>query len=62
MFPHTDVCYVLAFSCIMLNTSLHNPNVQFKPTIEQFITMNSEHEMGSLPAEIFEKIYSRCKL
>ena len=26
----TDACYVLSFSVIMLNTSLHNPNVKDK--------------------------------
>jgi cytohesin len=59
MFPHPDVCYVFAFSCIMLNTSLHNPNVQFKPTLEQFIAMNSENENGSASREIFEQTYNR---
>jgi Sec7-like guanine-nucleotide exchange factor len=51
---------VFAFSCIMLNTSLHNPNVQFKPTLDQFIAMNSENENGSASHEIFEKTYNRC--
>ena len=59
MFPHPDVCYVFAFSCIMLNTSLHNPNVQFKPTLDQFVAMNSENENGTASHDIFEKTYNR---
>lgn len=60
MFTHPDVCYLLAFSCIMLNTSLHNPNVIFKPSLEQFIEMNrdpdAEHQQ-TLTDEQFGRIY-----
>ncbi|KAJ3600907.1 hypothetical protein NHX12_031880, partial [Muraenolepis orangiensis] len=31
VFQSTDTCYVLSFAVIMLNTSLHNPNVRDKP-------------------------------
>ncbi len=59
---HTDICYVLAFSCIMLNTSLHNPNVQFKPTLQQFIAMNSENDSEQqLPELVFQQIYARYR-
>ena len=40
IFTNPDTCYVLSFAIIMLNTSLHNPSVKDKPSVEQFITMN----------------------
>lgn len=40
IFTNEDCCYVLSFAIIMLNTSLHNPSVKEKPTVEQFISMN----------------------
>lgn len=37
----------------MLNTSLHNPNVRDKPTVERFITMNRGiNDGGDLPEEL----------
>lgn len=30
VFPSADACYILSFAIIMLNTSLHNPNVKNK--------------------------------
>lgn len=35
-FSHEDTCYVLAFSTIMLNTSLHNPSVKDKVSQHPF--------------------------
>ncbi|TRY78949.1 hypothetical protein DNTS_018827 [Danionella cerebrum] len=53
VFQSTDTCYVLSFSVIMLNTSLHNPNVRDKPTVERFICMNRGiNEGGDLPEEL----------
>lgn len=43
----TDTCYVLSFSIIMLNTSLHNPNVRDKPPFERFVSMNRGINGGS---------------
>ncbi|XP_058047350.1 cytohesin-4 isoform X1 [Ahaetulla prasina] len=40
IFQSTDACYILSFSVIMLNTSLHNPNVKDKPPFERFMSMN----------------------
>ncbi|TRY87819.1 hypothetical protein DNTS_015722 [Danionella cerebrum] len=40
VFQSTDTCYILSFAIIMLNTSLHNPNVKDKTTLERFISMN----------------------
>lgn len=53
IFENSDTCYVLSFAIIMLNTSLHNPSVKEKPTIEQFINMNRGINMGQdLPREL----------
>lgn len=49
----SDTCYVLSFAIIMLNTSLHNPNVKDKPTAERFIAMNRGiNDGGDLPEEL----------
>ena len=54
----TDTCYVLAFSIIMLNTSLHNVNVKNKPDIEQFVNMNRGiNDGGDLPRDLLEVGY-----
>lgn len=48
-----DTCYVLSFAIIMLNTSLHNPNVKDKPSVERFIAMNRGiNDGGDLPEEL----------
>ncbi|CAJ0940767.1 unnamed protein product [Ranitomeya imitator] len=53
VFQSTDTCYVLSFAIIMLNTSLHNPNVRDKPSVERFISMNRGiNEGGDLPEEL----------
>lgn len=52
-FSSLDTCYVLSFAIIMLNTSLHNPNVKDKPTVERFIAMNRGiNDGGDLPEEL----------
>lgn len=55
----SDTCYVLSFAIIMLNTSLHNPNVRDKPPVERFISMNRGiNEGGDLPEELLRvRIY-----
>jgi len=51
----SDTCYVLSFAIIMLNTSLHNPAVKDKPTVDRFVTMNRGiNEGGDLPRELLE--------
>ena len=48
-----DTCYVLAFSVIMLNTSLHNPSVKDRPDVDRFIAMNRGINDGQdLPREV----------
>jgi len=62
IFTTTDTCYVLAFSIIMLNTSLHNPSVKNKPDIEQFVSMNRGiNDGGDLPRDLLESIYDSIK-
>ncbi|KAG7222826.1 hypothetical protein INR49_016036 [Caranx melampygus] len=50
-------CYVLSFAIIMLNTSLHNPNVRDKPPVERFISMNR----GINEGETSQRSYSGIK-
>ncbi|XP_065578705.1 cytohesin-1-like isoform X2 [Artemia franciscana] len=62
IFTSTDTCYVLSFAVIMLNTSLHNPSVKDKPSVEQFISMNRGINDGKdLPRDILESIYDSVK-
>ncbi|KAM4597874.1 cytohesin-2 [Polymixia lowei] len=58
VFQSTDTCYILSFAIIMLNTSLHNPNVKDKPPLERFISMNRGINNGKdLPDELLTKLY-----
>ncbi|XP_030638813.1 cytohesin-3 [Chanos chanos] len=62
VFQSTDTCYILSFSIIMLNTSLHNPNVKEKMTLERFITMNRGiNSGGDLSNELLTKLYESIK-
>jgi len=62
IFGNADACYVLSFAIIMLNTSLHNPSVKEKPTIEQFVNMNRGINQGSdLPRELLVGLYESIK-
>nr|KAF6295434.1 cytohesin 1 [Myotis myotis] len=46
----------------MLNTSLHNPNVKDKPTVERFIAMNRGiNDGGDLPEELLRNLYESIK-
>lgn len=48
-----DTCYILSFAVIMLNTSLHNPNVKEKTSLQCFISMNRGINNGAnLAAEL----------
>lgn len=40
IFSSQDACYILAFSTLMLNTDLHNPQVKHKMTLPDFIRNN----------------------
>ncbi|XP_008304376.1 cytohesin-2-like [Stegastes partitus] len=53
VFQSTDTCYILSFAIIMLNTSLHNPNVKDKPSLQRFVSMNRAINNGEdLPTEL----------
>ncbi|XP_040552620.1 cytohesin-4 isoform X3 [Gallus gallus] len=55
VFQSTDTCYILSFSIIMLNTSLHNPNVKDKPPFERFVSINRGINDGAdLPEELLK--------
>uniref|UniRef100_A0A5F9CQY4 Cytohesin-2 n=1 Tax=Oryctolagus cuniculus TaxID=9986 RepID=A0A5F9CQY4_RABIT len=61
-FQSTDTCYVLSFAVIMLNTSLHNPNVRDKPGLERFVAMNRGiNEGGDLPEELLRSLYDSIR-
>uniref|UniRef100_A0A8C5A9P2 Cytohesin 4a n=1 Tax=Gadus morhua TaxID=8049 RepID=A0A8C5A9P2_GADMO len=58
VFQSTDTCYILSFSIIMLNTSLHNPSVKDKPDLRRFFIMNRGIDHGDdLSAELLTKLY-----
>lgn len=62
VFTTTDTCYVLSFSIIMLNTSLHNPSVKDKPTVDRFIAMNrGVNDGGDLPEELLVSLFESIK-
>nr|KAG5695093.1 hypothetical protein BaRGS_015069 [Batillaria attramentaria] len=62
VFTSTDTCYILSFAIIMLNTSLHNPSVKDKPTVERFIQMNRGiNDGGNLPDELLISLYENIK-
>uniref|UniRef100_T2M6C3 Cytohesin-2 n=1 Tax=Hydra vulgaris TaxID=6087 RepID=T2M6C3_HYDVU len=59
VFKTEDTCYVLSFSVIMLNTSLHNPAVKDKITLEGFINMNKGiNDGGDIPRENLEVLFN----
>uniref|UniRef100_A0A915IED8 Cytohesin 1 n=1 Tax=Romanomermis culicivorax TaxID=13658 RepID=A0A915IED8_ROMCU len=62
VFTSSDTCYVLSFAIIMLNTSLHNPSVKEKPSLEQFICMNRGINDGQdLPRELLASLYESIR-
>ncbi|KAI5613639.1 cytohesin 4 [Silurus asotus] len=62
VFQSTDTCYILSFAIIMLNTSLHNPNVKDKTTLERFISMNRGINNGEdLPNDLLMKLYESIR-
>ncbi|XP_056136911.1 cytohesin 4b [Lampris incognitus] len=62
VFQSTDTCYILSFAIIMLNTSLHNPNVKAKTSVEHFISMNRGiNNGGDLPNELLTQLYASIR-
>ncbi|KAM4652893.1 cytohesin-4 [Discoglossus pictus] len=61
-FPCTDSCYIVSFSLIILNTSLHNPSIKEKPDIQRFISIHrGVHPGGDLPADLLTEMYESLK-
>jgi len=62
VFTSSDTCYVLSFAIIMLNTSLHNPSVKEKPTLETFVKMNRGINEGQdLPRELLGSLFESIR-
>ncbi|XP_073351441.1 cytohesin-4-like [Pagrus major] len=62
VFQSTDTCYILSFAIIMLNTSLHNPNVKDKPSLQRFVSMNRGINNGEdLSTELLTKLYASIR-
>ncbi|XP_041839892.1 cytohesin 4b isoform X3 [Melanotaenia boesemani] len=62
VFQSTDTCYILSFAIIMLNTSLHNPNVKDKTTLDRFISMNRGINNGEdLPNDLLSNLYDSIR-
>ncbi|XP_060135843.1 cytohesin-4 [Zootoca vivipara] len=62
VFQSTDTCYILSFSVIMLNTSLHNPNVKDKPPFERFVSMNRGiNDGGDLHEPLLRSLFDSIK-
>ena len=59
IFQNADSCYVVGFSIILLNTTLHNPNVKSdqRQTEERFIELNEAIEGQSIPRETLSGYY-----
>eukprot|EP00301_Raphidiophrys_heterophryoidea_P004257 c11860_g1_i2.p1 GENE.c11860_g1_i2~~c11860_g1_i2.p1 ORF type:complete len:380 (-),score=64.58 c11860_g1_i2:394-1533(-) len=58
IFTNPDTGYILAFSLIMLNSDLHNPNIKLHMTMAQFVANNRGIDNGSdLPKEQLETLY-----
>eukprot|EP01147_Barroeca_monosierra_P000238 gene238-3616_t len=61
-FANSDTAYVLAFATIMLNTSIHNPNIKDKMTLEMFVGMNRGIDNGaSINEDLLSRIYESIK-
>jgi len=63
-FSTSDTVYILSFAIIMLNTGLHNKNVnkKFRITEDQFVAQNKGVDAGlDLPREMLTAIYNSIK-
>jgi len=65
VFQSADTAFILAFSVIMLQTDLHNPNIkpEKRMTVDMFIRNNKGISVdgGDLPDELLEGIYKRIQ-
>ncbi|KAG8436279.1 hypothetical protein GDO86_007402 [Hymenochirus boettgeri] len=62
IFQSTDSCYIVSFSLIILNTSLHNPSIKERPDLQQFLSIHrGAHTSGDLPTELLTEMYENVK-
>ena len=64
IFKNSDAAFILAFSTIMLNTDLHNPNLRDdrRMTVEQFINTNRGLNAGeNFQEEFLRDLYMKIK-
>ena len=58
VFKNADVCYVAAYSVIMLNVDLHNKNLKVHMTLEQYVhNTRGINEGEDLPRPMLTEIY-----
>ena len=62
VFANADTAYVLAYSVIMLNTDLHNPQVKNRMTVDDFVKNNRGIDDGKdINRELLQTIYTEIK-
>ncbi|CAG8450041.1 3698_t:CDS:10 [Acaulospora colombiana] len=61
-FANADTAYVLAYSVIMLNTDLHNPQIKRRMTKEEFVKNNRGiNDNSDLPEEFLASIFEEIQ-
>ena len=61
-FLSADALFAVLFSCLLLNTDLHNPEVRDKMSFEEFRRNNREINEGhALPVEYLRYLYDSIK-
>uniref|UniRef100_F6S301 Cytohesin 4 n=1 Tax=Xenopus tropicalis TaxID=8364 RepID=F6S301_XENTR len=61
-FQSTDSCYIVSFSLIILNTSLHNPSIKERPDLQHFLSLHrGVHPGGDLPPQLLTEMYESLK-
>ncbi|KAI1722572.1 sec7 domain-containing protein [Ditylenchus destructor] len=61
IFDHPDTCYTLCYATIMLNTSLYNPNVKDRMTLDSFQNLtNSMNVSKEMISNIYNSIRSEA--
>jgi len=62
IFRNSDTCFVLCYSIIMLNTSLHNASVKEKMTLDRFLQMHKDIDgCEDVPEEMLMNLYESIK-
>lgn len=63
VFANADCAYVLAYSTIMLNTDLHNPQIKKRMTRQEFIKNNRGINDGkNLEESVLDAIYEEISV